>query len=43
VASALPALAARGAAGLRIAPASLEELFLRHYGDELADMNGDGR
>jgi ABC-2 type transport system ATP-binding protein len=43
VASALPALAAGGAAGLRIAPASLEELFLRHYGDELADMNGDGR
>jgi ABC-2 type transport system ATP-binding protein len=39
VASALPALAARNVAGLRIAPPSLEELFLRHYGDEL---NGTG-
>ncbi|MFK4807687.1 ABC transporter ATP-binding protein [Microbacterium sp. ZW CA_36] len=43
VTSTLPALAARQAAGLRIAPASLEELFLRHYGDELAEMDGNGR
>ncbi|KRA24733.1 ABC transporter [Microbacterium sp. Root61] len=35
VASALPALAARQVTGLRIAPPSLEELFLRHYGDDL--------
>ncbi|RGE20009.1 ABC transporter ATP-binding protein [Leucobacter sp. wl10] len=33
----LPELAARGVAGLRIRPPSLEELFLRHYGDDLAD------
>ncbi len=32
----LPALAERGVAGLRIEPPSLEELFLRHYGDDLA-------
>ncbi len=32
---ALPAVAAIGAAGLRVAPPSLEELFLRHYGDDL--------
>ena len=35
VASALPELGRRNVAGLRIAPPSLEELFLRHYGDEL--------
>ena len=35
VASALPELARRNTVGLRIAPPSLEELFLRHYGDEL--------
>ncbi|MGL4255940.1 MAG: ATP-binding cassette domain-containing protein [Microbacterium sp.] len=39
----LPALAARDVAGLRIAPPSLEELFLRHYGDDLAVMEGNGR
>ncbi len=33
VASVLPELARRGVSGLRIAPPSLEELFLRHYGD----------
>jgi len=32
VAQVLPALAARAVQGLRIAPPSLEELFLRHYG-----------
>ncbi len=35
VASTLPALGQREITGLRIAPASLEELFLRHYGDQL--------
>lgn len=35
VASALPALGQREVTGLRIAPASLEELFMRHYGDQL--------
>nr|WP_206686740.1 MULTISPECIES: ABC transporter ATP-binding protein [Microbacterium] len=32
----LPELAARGVQGLRITPPSLEELFLRHYGDAAA-------
>ena len=32
----LSALAGLKVQGLRVAPASLEELFLRHYGDELA-------
>jgi len=41
VASALPELGRRSVAGLRIAPTSLEELFLRHYGDELAGDEGD--
>ncbi|MDY0908363.1 ABC transporter ATP-binding protein [Microbacterium sp. CFBP9034] len=39
----LPALAARHVAGLRIEPPSLEELFLRHYGDDLAALEGNGR
>jgi len=34
--SVLPILAERSVAGLRIEPPSLEELFLRHYGDDLA-------
>lgn len=34
VARALPALGALGVTGLRVAPPSLEELFLRHYGDD---------
>ncbi len=37
VAGMLPELARRDVAGLRINPPSLEELFLRHYGDELAN------
>ena len=37
VAALLPALAALNVQGLTIAPPSLEELFLRHYGDELAE------
>jgi ABC-2 type transport system ATP-binding protein len=36
VASALPVLARFGVAGLRVQPPSLEELFLRHYGDNRA-------
>ncbi|WP_022882417.1 ABC transporter ATP-binding protein [Gryllotalpicola ginsengisoli] len=35
VASVLTALGALGVTGLQVAPPSLEELFLRHYGDEL--------
>jgi len=35
VADALPALGALGVTGLRVAPPSLEELFLRHYNDTL--------
>ncbi|MCK9917295.1 MULTISPECIES: ABC transporter ATP-binding protein [Microbacterium] len=35
VASVLPELATRRVTGLRIEPPSLEELFLRHYGDDL--------
>ncbi|HWT34511.1 MAG TPA: ABC transporter ATP-binding protein [Microbacterium sp.] len=34
----LPLLAQRNVAGLRIEPPSLEELFLRHYGDDLAAL-----
>lgn len=37
-ASVLPALAALGISDLRVAPPSLEELFLRHYGDDLAEL-----
>jgi len=37
-ASVLPALAALGISDLRVAPPSLEELFLRHYGDDLATL-----
>ena len=36
VASVLPELARRQVQGLRIEPPSLEELFLRHYGDDIA-------
>jgi ABC-2 type transport system ATP-binding protein len=36
VAAVLPVLGALGVTGLRVAPASLEELFLRQYGDRLA-------
>ncbi|MGB4138067.1 MAG: ABC transporter ATP-binding protein [Microbacterium sp.] len=38
VPSVLPVLAQRGVTGLRIEPPSLEELFLRHYGDDLAAL-----
>lgn len=39
----LPELSRLGVAGLRVAPPSLEELFLRHYGDDLAALEGNGR
>ena len=39
VAATLPELSRRNVAGLRIAPPSLEELFLRHYG---VDPSSDG-
>ncbi|MFT4211746.1 MAG: ABC transporter ATP-binding protein [Microbacterium sp.] len=42
VAAVLPALAELGVQGLRIAPPSLEELFLRHYGDDLAGPAAEG-
>ena len=35
VAAVLPELARRNVQGLTVAPPSLEELFLRHYGDEI--------
>ncbi|GAA4162898.1 ABC transporter ATP-binding protein [Gryllotalpicola daejeonensis] len=35
VAAVLPSLGELGVAGLQVAPPSLEELFLRHYGDTL--------
>jgi ABC-2 type transport system ATP-binding protein len=37
--SVLAVLARRAVTGLRIQPPSLEELFLRHYGDDLAALN----
>jgi ABC-2 type transport system ATP-binding protein len=37
------ALAELGARGLTVAPPSLDELFLRQYGDELELLEGDGR
>jgi ABC-2 type transport system ATP-binding protein len=32
-----------GVRSLTSQPPTLEELFLRHYGDELAELNGGGR
>ncbi|GAA4366335.1 ABC transporter ATP-binding protein [Agromyces bauzanensis] len=43
VAAALPELALLQVVGLRVNPPSLEELFLRHYGDDLAALEGNGR
>jgi ABC-2 type transport system ATP-binding protein len=34
-------IATHGVVALTSAPPTLEELFLRHYGDELAHLNGD--
>lgn len=44
-AAVLPELATLGISDLRVAPPSLEELFLRHYGDDLATLEAaeDGR
>ncbi|MGF2949952.1 ABC transporter ATP-binding protein [Microbacterium alcoholitolerans] len=42
VAFVLPELARRSVEGLRIEPPSLEELFLRHYGDDLAAVENGG-
>src|SRR6478735_7274391 len=38
----LPVLAQRNVEGLRIEPPSLEELFLRHYGDDLRELEEAG-
>ncbi|MFF2486549.1 ATP-binding cassette domain-containing protein [Microbacterium sp. NPDC058062] len=43
VSGVLPELSRLGVAGLRVAPPSLEELFLRHYGDDLAVLERNGR
>jgi ABC-2 type transport system ATP-binding protein len=43
IAATLPALGSLGVQGLRIEPASLEELFLRHYGDDLTPTDGASR
>ncbi|QKJ20724.1 ABC transporter ATP-binding protein [Microbacterium hominis] len=43
IAGLLPDLGRLGVAGLRVAPPSLEELFLRHYGDDFAALEGQGR
>jgi len=42
VTAALPELTRRNVQGLRIEPPSLEELFLRHYGDDLSRDAGAG-
>ncbi|MBG6224772.1 ABC-2 type transport system ATP-binding protein [Arthrobacter sp. CAN_A2] len=42
VSSVLPALTALRVEGLRIEPPSLEEMFLRHYGDDIAAADQDG-
>ncbi|MEJ1178703.1 MULTISPECIES: ABC transporter ATP-binding protein [unclassified Pseudarthrobacter] len=43
IAEVLPALGALGVKGLTITPPSLEELFLRHYGDTSVQVIGAGR
>lgn len=43
VASVLPELARLEVQGLTVAPPSLEDLFLRHYGDELATVEEEAR
>jgi len=43
VSAMLPELSRREVAGLRVNPPSLEELFLRHYGDDLAALADDRR
>jgi ABC-2 type transport system ATP-binding protein len=43
VADFLPDLGRLGVQGLTVAPPSLEDLFLRHYGDELAPVEEEAR
>lgn len=43
VAGFLPDLGRLGVQGLTVAPPSLEDLFLRHYGDELAPVEEEAR
>ena len=43
VAGVLPELARLDVQGLTVAPPSLEDLFLRHYGDELAPIEAEAR
>lgn len=43
VADVLPDLGRLGVQGLTVAPPSLEDLFLRHYGDELAPVEEEAR
>ncbi|GGI44878.1 ABC-2 type transport system ATP-binding protein [Agromyces flavus] len=43
VAEVLPDLGRLGVQGLTVAPPSLEDLFLRHYGDELAPVEEEAR
>ena len=43
VADVLPDLGRLGVQGLTVAPPSLEDLFLRHYGDELAPVAEEAR
>ncbi|WP_395244536.1 ATP-binding cassette domain-containing protein [Agromyces sp. MMS24-K17] len=43
VAAVLPDLGRLGVQGLTVAPPSLEDLFLRHYGDELAPVGEEAR
>jgi ABC-2 type transport system ATP-binding protein len=43
VAEVLPELGRLGVQGLTVAPPSLEDLFLRHYGDELAPVEEEAR
>jgi len=43
VADVLPDLGRLGVQGLTVAPPSLEDLFLRHYGDELAPVGAEAR
>lgn len=43
VAGVLPTLAGLNVQGLTVSPPSLEELFLRHYGDELAPVEEEAR
>jgi polyether ionophore transport system ATP-binding protein len=43
VADVLPDLGRLGVQGLTVAPPSLEDLFLRHYGDELAPIEEEAR